>query len=162
MNEFHMAYGPGPIQVHATDAPDQIRHVAHGLYGMAEFVTESPDHRRRTGFAHLTFTWCQATPYEIQMDFTQPHDGKHVHWTIARSLLRDGSDVGDVRVSTHRSTTWIELSTDCGNARIEVERAWLATLLDVTEDVVPAADEWDAVTFDVPTMLPPHRGGVWE
>ncbi len=166
LHDFHRAYGPGPILKHVTPDPIPL-HVVHGAYGIGEVIVRGHQGKQDTHYAHVAITWMQTVPYVLDVTFTDVRNRNRVHWTVGRELLRDGGGSGDLRVSQHRTTTWIELDVPSGHARFEIDRVWLADLIAATERIVPVPFEFDAVDFDMSAMptkdtdTDAGEGGVW-
>ncbi|MGW4528356.1 SsgA family sporulation/cell division regulator [Amycolatopsis sp. NPDC004378] len=141
--------GPGPILVdHMSINEDD--YVVHGAYGM------TPLHRSvggaTVGYAHASFTWAQATPFEFTLIFTQ-RNGRTVTWTIARELMRSGGGEGDINVVQLGDQMAVTLDSPSGRIVFSLDAPWVDRLLDATDDIVPAADEMNGVKFP--------DGGVW-
>lgn len=141
--------GPGPILVDHSRDDD---YVIHGAYGMVPlYLTPGGN---AIGHAHATLTWAQATPFEFALYFTQ-RNGRTVAWTLARDLLRSGGGEGDIHVQQLGELMMVELSSPSGRIVFALDAIWVDRLLDATDDIVPADEEWNNVGGI------PDNGSLW-
>lgn len=98
----------------------------------------------------LLVSWRSSTPYEVTFTFDETATtGREVQWRIGRYLLANGTHgpAGDITVNHHLWWVWIHLATDTGRASFPLDDFWLAAFLAATEQLVPTAYEWDAITI---------------
>ncbi|WP_367139514.1 SsgA family sporulation/cell division regulator [Saccharothrix sp. HUAS TT1] len=143
--------GPGPVLV---DHDPRGDHVVTGVYGLVDL-----------GFGartHVVFVWAQAAPYVVRGFFTDPRNGVHRTWDLARQTLCDGNDDldADVRVTWDGDTLHLTLCSPSGRARLDLDSAWIGRLLAATYDIVPVAAEWAGGDFPFAVLAgEPDRSG---
>jgi hypothetical protein len=121
--------GPRPIR---TDHIDENQHVVHGVYGLAL--------RNGIRHNHLTFTWTAVRPYTLQMTATDPATGEPDSWFLTRSLARSGGKHQAVKVDPAGEFTFIEFTFTNKVTWWAINREWLATLVAITDNIVPAEE----------------------
>lgn len=112
---------------------DHACHIVHGVYGSV-----SVNARRH---AHATFTWAEALPNTVRLDFMNAETGTELSLYINRDLLRHGGKPHNVKVDYAGNLVFIEVSGPDSASWVAFDNPWFEQFLETTYAITDRASD---------------------
>lgn len=116
------------------DRSEPSRHVVHGVHGRVSVNAIT--------HAYATFTWAEAQPDTVRIDFTVTATGAGTYLLLQRDLLHRGGKPGNVKVDHACDLSFVEITGTKRSAWAAFDQRWLRRFLDTTYAITAeVADE---------------------